>query len=156
MWNHELNDRKKEVRSSFRKWYKSKNEEDWSNYKKVKNLLSREIKKAKENSWRYFVSNTDNVKDLSTLVRNKSNKVSKAFSTLIKDASGTEPTSFEKSAENLLNHHFPNNLKENQIVEQDLHSFEAYHSNSPLIPFISKDKVKKSNCKFQTFQGRRP
>ncbi len=101
-WTNSLSTKRKILKNLYKK--KHLHEKLQKKYQELKADFSREIRKAKVESWRDFCSTAESTKDLSSLIQILDNNPKKQMSLLTAGGSTLDP---QRSLELLLQTHFP-------------------------------------------------
>ena len=105
-WTDECENAKKMFRKAKHAHSRRKTQESWDNYELTKSVYTTCIAKAKQDSWRSFVNNTNGLNEIAKL-KNILTTASSRKVGLLKTQTGSTASSMKESLSILLNEHFP-------------------------------------------------
>ena len=108
-WTPELEIARKQVHQAHHTACKNRTPSNWATYKAAKRQLWRLTRKAKRESWKEFITNTNTQKTASKLSKIIQSKTSSRTTAYIRQPDGNISQDSKASAITLLNEHFPGN-----------------------------------------------
>ncbi len=144
-WNEDLSKIRQKVRSKFRVARDRGLEADWSAYRALRSDYNKMLKNSKKQSWRTYVSEVQNTKNVSKLIKNLGkNKLPPAG--LFKGQDGEVCTNLDDSIQVVFDALFPGNT--NNLVEAKSRycTLSQVHTQAN---FVTKEKVVKAIATFK-------
>jgi hypothetical protein len=137
-WSHDIENLKKLMRSSWRSFCRSRDLSQQEAYKELKLEFRREVRKAKSQCWKDFVSETDNIVNMSKLHKIIQRIQNRPVGLLVGDDPNADLNP-ESTMNILIDTHFPGNLKDSSDntswkPSKDIISIQEFS-------FITVDKV---------------
>ncbi len=147
-WTEALNKKRKILKNVYKKRHLHENVR--KKYQELKAELSREIRAAKEKSWREFCTKAESARDLSRLIQIMDNPPQKQMSLLTEDGDTLNP---QESLEYLLRTHFPDGK-----LGSERHGPTGIHDEdlSGIGQFITPEKVKAALDSFGDYKSPGP
>jgi hypothetical protein len=149
-WRSRLDITRREATKAHHINTKHPSEQNTAHYKTAHRAHYRAIRTAKRESWKAFVSGTEDQKNAALLIKIVQNKLSKTTTNFIRKPDGSFTTNSTETAKTLLDEHFPGNTTNpNQRPHQSPQLLTP-------IPWITDTLIRQAFSSFQKFKTAGP
>ena len=145
-WNEDLTRLKREAKAARKRYLDSPNQENRTSRTRSVNLYSRELKKAKNESWRNFCSRTEGISAVARLQKVMKNGKMADIGT-VKKSDGTYTSSQEETLTELLDKLIPNQVNVNRTQISNFFTAENVKLTEETIGKIINDTTVRSAIK---------
>ena len=149
-WKTNLDTTRREATKAHHINIKQPSEQNTARYKTARRAHYRAIRTAKRESWKTFVSGTEDQKNSALLSKIVQNKLTKATTNFIKKPNGSYTTNSSDTAKTLLDEHFPDNT-----TDPNPQPYQRPQLLTPL-PWITDTLIKQSFSSFLKFKAAGP